>query len=54
MREIHYDGVLNFETAPVLTSFPEELKQDVLKFLARIGRYFAEQIEGTAEMGTVS
>jgi sugar phosphate isomerase/epimerase len=54
LRAIHFDGVLNFETAPVLTSFPEELKQDALKFLVRIGRYFAEQIEGTAEVGTVS
>ena len=45
---IHYDGVLNFETAPVLTSFPAEMKEDVLRFLAKIGRHFSEQICGRA------
>ena len=44
LRSIGYEGVLNFETGPALTAFPEELKADVLRFLARIGRYFAEEI----------
>ena len=44
--QIHFDGVLSFETAPVLESFPEELKIDALKLIAGIGRYFAGRIEG--------
>ncbi len=43
LRAIHFAGVLNFETAPVLTSFPADMKEDVLRFLARIGRHFSEQ-----------
>lgn len=45
LRNIHFDRVLSFETAPVLTAFPKDLKQDTLSFLARIGKYFAEEIE---------
>lgn len=44
LRAIHYQGVLNFETAPVLTAFPPAMKQDALAFIARIGRHFAAQI----------
>lgn len=40
-----FDGVLNFETSPVLGSFPPEMRGDVLRFIARIGNYFAEQID---------
>lgn len=42
---IGYSGVLSFETAPVLTAFPEELGRDTLAFIARIGTYFSERIE---------
>ncbi len=45
LRGIHFDKVLSFETAPVLTAFPEAMKQDVLGFIAGIGRYFAEEIQ---------
>lgn len=45
LRTIHFDGVLSFETAPVLTAFPEVMKADVLGFIANIGRYFMEEIE---------
>lgn len=31
----------NFETAPVLTAFPKEMKPDALQFIAKIGEYFA-------------
>lgn len=48
LARIGYRGVLNFETAPVLTSFPAEMKEDVLRFLAKIGRHFSEQICGRA------
>ena len=46
LYQIHFDGVLSFETAPVLESFPEELKIDALQLIAGIGRYFAGRIEG--------
>ncbi len=45
LRNIHYEGVLNFETAPVLTAFPEALKADALRFLVQIGEYFVQEIE---------
>ena len=45
LKEIGFDGVLSFETAPVLDCFPEELKEDALHLIAKIGRYFAGQIE---------
>ncbi len=44
MRAIDFKGVLSFETAPVLSAFPEEMKQDTLAFIARIGQCFAEQM----------
>lgn len=44
LRKIKYDGVLSFETAPVLTSFPDEMKERVLRFIAQIGGYFAGNI----------
>lgn len=43
LKNIHYDGVLNFETAPVLNAFPLEMKQEALTFIAKIGQYFAER-----------
>jgi len=45
LRAIRFDKVLSFETAPVLTAFPEEMKRDVLGFIAGIGRYFAGEIQ---------
>lgn len=44
LRKIHFQGTLSFETAPVLTAFPDEMKQEVLRFIASIGRYFGERI----------
>ncbi len=46
LKEIHFDGVLNFETAPVLTAFPNVMKADVLGFIAGIGSYLAGEIQG--------
>ena len=40
-----YDGVLNFETFPSMNSFPESVKEEVLRTIAGIGRYFAGRIE---------
>ncbi len=45
LREIHYGGILNFETGPVLKSFPMELREEALAMLAGIGRYFAKGLE---------
>lgn len=45
LGRIRFDKVLSFETAPVLTTFPEEMKQETLAFIAGIGRYFAKAIE---------
>lgn len=44
LRNINYDGAISFETAPVLSSFPCEMKEDVLALIARIGHYFKETI----------
>lgn len=45
LRRIHFRGVLNFETAPVLDAFPRELKKEVLCMIAGIGRYFSNCLE---------
>lgn len=44
LKAAHFNGVLNFETAPVLTAFPPQMKQEALRLIARIGEYFASQI----------
>lgn len=45
LRRIQFDQVLSFETAPVLTSYPEAMKTETLRFIAQIGRYFAGELE---------
>lgn len=45
LREINFEGVLSFETAPVLSAFPEEMKEDTLAFIAKIGAYFEKRLE---------
>lgn len=45
LRAIRYDKVLSFETAPVLNTFPDRMKPDVLSFIAKIGRYLAKECE---------
>ena len=44
LRKSGFDKVLSFETAPVLTAFPAALKQNVLDFLACIGKEMAGQV----------
>lgn len=46
LKRIGFKKVLSFETGPVLTAFPEEMKEDVLTLLARTGKYFANTILG--------
>lgn len=53
LRGICFDRVLSFETAPVLTAFPERMRQDVLGWIAGIGRYFREEISGTGPVRAV-
>lgn len=48
LRAIRFNGVLSFETAPVLSAFPDELKEKVLCFIAEIGRYFADKVSDCA------
>lgn len=45
LNAAHFDGVLSFETAPVLTCFPPQLKQTALAFIAEIGEYFAANLQ---------
>ena len=42
LKNIKFSKTLSFETAPVLTSFPEELKPQALSFIAGIGKYFSD------------
>lgn len=49
LKNVGFQGTLSFETAPVLSAFPEEVKEDALGFIARIGTYFAGEIEYNAE-----
>lgn len=44
LKAVQFEGVLSFETAPVLTSFPLELKQNALEFIYNIGMYFGNQL----------
>ena len=45
LMKIGFDQVLSFETAPVLSAFPEQMKRPALAFIAKIGGCFAEEIE---------
>lgn len=45
LQKVQFKGVLSFETAPVLSAFPEVMKEDTLNFIRRIGEYLAEEIE---------
>ena len=44
LSKIHYQGNLCFETGPVLSSFPDIMKSDVLEIIAKIGKYFSGEI----------
>lgn len=45
LKAIDYEGTLSFETAPVLTTFPDEMKFDTLCFIQKIGECMAKKIE---------
>lgn len=44
LKAIKYDKVLSFEMAPVLTAFPDVMKQETLSFIAHIGEYFKGEL----------
>lgn len=44
VKGLKQERVLSFETAPVLASFPDEMKEQALGFVAQVGRYFAARI----------
>ncbi len=45
MREIGYQGTLNFETHSTLKAFPPEMMPECLRLIAAAGRLFARKIE---------
>lgn len=45
LRNIHFNQTLSFETAPVLKAFPEEMKQDALSLILKIGEYFSHSVQ---------
>lgn len=45
LHEINFEGVLNFEASPVVSSFPKELRGEVLHFLVKIGEDFSNKIQ---------
>lgn len=45
LRKIKFDKTLNFETAPVLSAFPDRMKREALGFIAEIGSFFAGEVE---------
>jgi sugar phosphate isomerase/epimerase len=45
LSAIGYDGVISFETSPVLKSFPPELREDALRLIYKIGCYFGEKVD---------
>ena len=44
LRDIEYQGVINFETHRCMQGFPRPLHSSVLHLLADIGRYFVAQL----------
>ena len=52
LKDIGFDGVLSFETAPVLTSFPEAMKPTVLRFIRDIGEYISDELEKSLVQAT--
>ena len=44
LKKIRFEGTLSFETAPVLTAFPEMMKREALVFVSEIGHYFSRMI----------
>ena len=46
LREIGYEGPINFEGARGIRVLPEQLRKDGLRYLSAVGRYFKARVEG--------
>ncbi len=44
LKAVDFGGVLNFETSPVLESFPEPMWPKALSLIAEIGEYFCKEL----------
>jgi len=44
LKEVGYQGDLCFETLRGITVLPKELRQDGVKFISAIGRYFRKRL----------
>lgn len=45
LKEINYQGVINFETCRLMQGLPEELHPAALRLQADMGKYFSKKIE---------
>lgn len=45
LREVGYDGTLNFETDSFMAAYPTELAADALTLLERVGRYLIRRCQ---------
>lgn len=45
LREIGYEGPINFEGARGIRVLPEQLRKDGLRYLSAVGRYFKARVE---------
>lgn len=50
LKNIGYEGTLNFEAGNAWLMFPEPLRPDAIKMLGRIGNYFAEKYFNCADI----
>ena len=46
LREIGYEGPINFEGARGIRILPEQLRKDGLRYLSAVDRYFKARVEG--------
>lgn len=49
LREIHYPGVLAFETFRIFSAYPKAVHTEVLRLISGIGHYWAELIDTPTE-----
>lgn len=45
LKEIGYNGILNFETFRIFSAFPNPVHDDVLRLISSIGKYWSDYIE---------
>lgn len=52
LGKIQFNKVLSFETAPALSAFPIEMRQEALGFIAAIGKFMAGAVQKTGNYRT--